>query len=320
MKRRGGGKGYPSRDGSRSGRKRRTEASAACSQRTPPGPLGLLLRRRQAGLDEALVALHRAARMRRQIADVFTDLGNGSARRLGRALRSRLIPRLPLHRALVDLVPGLFLAALEVRLFAQAAALLFLPLLRWPLPWVQVSLAGLDIPLVLLDRLLARLDLATRLLLTGFDLATRLLAAGHAAALLSRLLLYRLLLSRLLLLGLVHVGALLAELAFLAERAAAVEALVWIRHGFLRPETWAPRPAATSCGQAGPRPVAQRAARRLTLVSRQAIAYHPTVSTGHFRKTLVRLLVNGEEHTLAVPVQRTLLEALRYELGLTGSK
>jgi len=44
------------------------------------------------------------------------------------------------------------------------------------------------------------------------------------------------------------------------------------------------------------------------------------VSTGHFRKTLVRLLVNGEEHTLAVPVQRTLLEALRYELGLTGSK
>ena len=47
---------------------------------------------------------------------------------------------------------------------------------------------------------------------------------------------------------------------------------------------------------------------------------HEGVSTGHFRKTLVRLLVNGEEHTLAVPVQRTLLEALRYELGLTGSK
>ncbi len=44
------------------------------------------------------------------------------------------------------------------------------------------------------------------------------------------------------------------------------------------------------------------------------------MSTGHRRKTLVRLLVNGEEHTLAVPVQRTLLEALRYELGLTGSK
>ena len=32
------------------------------------------------------------------------------------------------------------------------------------------------------------------------------------------------------------------------------------------------------------------------------------------------MLVNGEEHTLAVPVQRTLLEALRYELGLIGSK
>jgi len=38
------------------------------------------------------------------------------------------------------------------------------------------------------------------------------------------------------------------------------------------------------------------------------------------RKTLVRLLVNGESHTLAVPSQRTLLEALRYDLGLTGSK
>ena len=35
---------------------------------------------------------------------------------------------------------------------------------------------------------------------------------------------------------------------------------------------------------------------------------------------LVRLFVNGEEHVLAVPAQRTLLEALRYDLGLTGSK
>ena len=34
----------------------------------------------------------------------------------------------------------------------------------------------------------------------------------------------------------------------------------------------------------------------------------------------MRLHVNGEEHVLAVPVQRTLLEALRYDLGLTGSK
>ena len=30
--------------------------------------------------------------------------------------------------------------------------------------------------------------------------------------------------------------------------------------------------------------------------------------------------MNGEEHALAVPGQRTLLEALRYELGLIGSK
>ena len=35
---------------------------------------------------------------------------------------------------------------------------------------------------------------------------------------------------------------------------------------------------------------------------------------------LIRLFVNGEEHSLAVPAQRTLLEALRYDLGLTGSK
>ena len=35
---------------------------------------------------------------------------------------------------------------------------------------------------------------------------------------------------------------------------------------------------------------------------------------------LIHLFVNGERHALAVPAQRTLLEALRYDLGLTGSK
>jgi aerobic-type carbon monoxide dehydrogenase small subunit (CoxS/CutS family) len=35
---------------------------------------------------------------------------------------------------------------------------------------------------------------------------------------------------------------------------------------------------------------------------------------------LIHLFVNGEQHALAVPPQRTLLEALRYDLGLTGSK
>ncbi len=35
---------------------------------------------------------------------------------------------------------------------------------------------------------------------------------------------------------------------------------------------------------------------------------------------VIRLRVNGEEHALAVPAQRTLLEALRYDLALTGSK
>ena len=38
------------------------------------------------------------------------------------------------------------------------------------------------------------------------------------------------------------------------------------------------------------------------------------------KSVLIRLVVNGEAHALAVPPQRTLLEALRYDLGLTGSK
>src|SRR5258705_13904521 len=38
------------------------------------------------------------------------------------------------------------------------------------------------------------------------------------------------------------------------------------------------------------------------------------------RAALIRLNVNGEDHALAVPAQRTLLEALRYRLGLFGSK
>lgn len=35
---------------------------------------------------------------------------------------------------------------------------------------------------------------------------------------------------------------------------------------------------------------------------------------------LIRLFVNGEEHAVAAPGSRTLLEALRYDLQLTGSK
>jgi aerobic-type carbon monoxide dehydrogenase small subunit (CoxS/CutS family) len=37
-------------------------------------------------------------------------------------------------------------------------------------------------------------------------------------------------------------------------------------------------------------------------------------------QTLLRLHVNGEAHAVAVSPQRTLLEALRYDLGFTGSK
>lgn len=38
------------------------------------------------------------------------------------------------------------------------------------------------------------------------------------------------------------------------------------------------------------------------------------------KTVLIRLVVNGEARELAVASQRTLLEALRYDLGLTGSK
>ena len=37
-------------------------------------------------------------------------------------------------------------------------------------------------------------------------------------------------------------------------------------------------------------------------------------------KSLLTLRINGEAHELAIPHHWTLLEALRYEAGLTGSK
>ena len=37
-------------------------------------------------------------------------------------------------------------------------------------------------------------------------------------------------------------------------------------------------------------------------------------------KSLLQLRVNGEDHEVAVPPHWSLLEALRYEMGLTGSK
>src|SRR5262245_43225497 len=37
-------------------------------------------------------------------------------------------------------------------------------------------------------------------------------------------------------------------------------------------------------------------------------------------KTLLTLTVNGERHELAAPVHKTLLEVLREDLGLTGTK
>lgn len=37
-------------------------------------------------------------------------------------------------------------------------------------------------------------------------------------------------------------------------------------------------------------------------------------------RTLLSLTVNGESHELAVPVHKTLLEVLREDLGLTGTK
>jgi aerobic-type carbon monoxide dehydrogenase small subunit (CoxS/CutS family) len=40
----------------------------------------------------------------------------------------------------------------------------------------------------------------------------------------------------------------------------------------------------------------------------------------HPHVPLLSLCVNGETHEIAAPPERTLLEALRYDLGLTGSK
>lgn len=37
-------------------------------------------------------------------------------------------------------------------------------------------------------------------------------------------------------------------------------------------------------------------------------------------KQTIALRVNGQEHTLEVPVQRLLIDCLRYDLGLTGTK
>ena len=34
----------------------------------------------------------------------------------------------------------------------------------------------------------------------------------------------------------------------------------------------------------------------------------------------ITLRVNGKEHTVEVPVQRLLIDCLRYDLGLTGTK
>jgi len=39
-----------------------------------------------------------------------------------------------------------------------------------------------------------------------------------------------------------------------------------------------------------------------------------------YPKTLVRLRVNGDTHEVGIPAHHTLLETLRYSLGLTGTK
>src|SRR4030095_1582397 len=40
----------------------------------------------------------------------------------------------------------------------------------------------------------------------------------------------------------------------------------------------------------------------------------------NFMTRTITLRVNGKEHTVEVPVQRLLIDCLRYDLGLTGTK
>src|SRR3954471_2785408 len=74
------------------------------------------------------------------------------------------------------------------------------------------------------------------------------------------------------------------------------------------------------CTKRFERPAAVQATRSRGLARRlergRGLAYGPPVPTAR----LLRLHVNGETHAVAVPPQRTLLEALRYDVGLTGSK
>jgi xanthine dehydrogenase YagT iron-sulfur-binding subunit len=54
--------------------------------------------------------------------------------------------------------------------------------------------------------------------------------------------------------------------------------------------------------------------------ARRRTSGHPDVSKSHIDRQAVSLTVNGEPRTIAVEPRTTLLDALREELGLTGTK
>src|SRR5207249_5890128 len=83
---------------------------------------------------------------------------------------------------------------------------------------------------------------------------------------------------------------------------------------------WTPRRGADGRRVQGPRRPADAAAHRRALRARGARALATDRSASGVTKELLTLRVNGEPRTIAVEPHHTLLEVLREELGLTGTK
>src|SRR5439155_672616 len=83
---------------------------------------------------------------------------------------------------------------------------------------------------------------------------------------------------------------------------------------------WTPRRGADGRRVQGPRRPADAAAHRRALRARGARALATDRSASGVTKELLTLRVNGEPRTVAVEPHHTLLEVLREELGLTGTK
>src|SRR5207253_2202324 len=60
--------------------------------------------------------------------------------------------------------------------------------------------------------------------------------------------------------------------------------------------------------------------RRLTNYGGEGLSRAPKSRRKNHMTRTITLRVNGKEHTVEVPVQRLLIDCLRYDLGLTGTK